>query len=477
MEAVPLASRQFSLDDQLGFAALTGDANPMHVDAVFARRTQAGAPAVHGMHLLLWAVDTLARSQSNLPTVRALRARFSNFVLVGDRAVLTLQEWSAKRAKLAVAVAGVTAAQLFVEFGRPGAVSASDSPPPACGLPASALDMAFEDMQSAAGTLGFARPADVMAKHFPAAAEWIGPARLAAIGVSSTIVGMVCPGLHSIYASLAVELVDAASPGEQLGFRVASSDPRFRLLRLAIAGSGLTGTIECLARIPPVAQETMRSLRGVVAPDEFAGSTALVVGGSRGLGELVAKLIASGGGHVIITHRTGRGDADKVAQEIRAAGGCCTCLEYDVRQPAALQLDGLAAAPTHLYYFATPVIYRQQAAAFSPQRFREFTEFYVDGFWDLLQALRKLSPDLHAFYPSTVFVEETPRGMTEYAMAKAAGEKLCAQLNESMAPMRVLVNRLPRMATDQTASNLPVETQSALETLLPLVRELHARPA
>jgi hypothetical protein len=30
------------------------------------------------------------------------------------------------------------------------------------------------------------------------------------------------------------------------------------------------------------------------------------------------------------------------------------------------------------------------------------------------------------------------------------------------------------MATDQTASNLPVETQSALDTLLPLVRQVQA---
>lgn len=476
MEAEPLAHRHFSLDDQLDFARLTGDANPMHVDAVFARRTQAGAPAVHGMHLLLWALDTLARSRKDLPAVRALRARFSNFVLVGDRAELTLQEWSMKRAKLAVSAGGVTAAQLFVEFGSPGAAATSDPPAPACDAPTSARDITFEEMQTAAGTLAFVTPADEVAKHFPAAAEWIGPARLTAIGASSTVVGMICPGLHSIYASLAVELVEGAGAGKQLGFRVGSSDPRFRLLRLAIAGSGITGTIECLARIPPVAQETMQFLRGVVAPDQFANSTALVVGGSRGLGELVAKLIASGGGKVIITYRAGRSDADKVAQEIRAAGGDCTCLEYDVRKPAAVQLGGLTAAPTHLYYFATPVIYRQQAAAFSPQRFREFIEFYVDGFWNLLQVLHEHRRELQVFYPSTVFVAETPRGMTEYAMAKAAGELLCARLNESLAPTRILVNRLPRMATDQTASNLPVETQPALETLLPLVRELQSLP-
>ncbi len=61
------------------------------------------------------------------------------------------------------------------------------------------------------------------------------------------------------------------------------------------------------ARVPPVEQPTMRSLAGLVAPTEFAGCVALIVGGSRGLGELTAKLISSGGGRVIVTWQTGSG--------------------------------------------------------------------------------------------------------------------------------------------------------------------------
>ena len=38
----PLASRSFSLDDQIAFARLSSDWNPMHLDEAFARRTQVG---------------------------------------------------------------------------------------------------------------------------------------------------------------------------------------------------------------------------------------------------------------------------------------------------------------------------------------------------------------------------------------------------------------------------------------------------
>jgi NAD(P)-dependent dehydrogenase (short-subunit alcohol dehydrogenase family) len=49
----------------------------------------------------------------------------------------------------------------------------------------------------------------------------------------------------------------------------------------------------------------MEALSGLCAPDEFAGATALIIGGSRGLGELTAKLLAKGGARILITYATG----------------------------------------------------------------------------------------------------------------------------------------------------------------------------
>lgn len=52
----------------------------------------------------------------------------------------------------------------------------------------------------------------------------------------------------------------------------------------------------------------------------LAGKTALVTGGSRGIGRAVAALLAQAGADVAITYRTRAGEADSVAREIRAAG-------------------------------------------------------------------------------------------------------------------------------------------------------------
>jgi NAD(P)-dependent dehydrogenase (short-subunit alcohol dehydrogenase family) len=101
---------------------------------------------------------------------------------------------------------------------------------------------------------------------------------------------------------------------------------------------------------------------------------------------------------------------------------------------------------------------------------------YVTGFWQLSQALRARQPALSVFYPSSVAVTERPQGMTEYSMAKAAGEVLCTEINVTLAPMHVTVKRLPRLPTDQTASITTAETALPLDTMLPIIREVQSWP-
>jgi NAD(P)-dependent dehydrogenase (short-subunit alcohol dehydrogenase family) len=311
---------------------------------------------------------------------------------------------------------------------------------------------------------------------FPSATRWLGARRIMAMAASTYLVGMVCPGLHSIYSELSIKTCTEPDPVGFLAFRVTKTYPRLSLVKQEIAGGGLTGTVRSFVRTPPVQQPTMEHLAGLVEPTAFAGSVALIVGGSRGLGELTAKLIATGGGRVFITWQSGREDAERVAGEIRSAGGSCETLAYDAHKPSEEQLAVLPDVPTHTYYFATPPIFRRHAELFSAERFKEFLAVYVDGFWQLSRVLCARQPRLSMFYPSSVAVAERPRGMTEYSMAKAAGEVLCADMNVSLAPIRVTAIRLPRLSTDQTASITATKASDPVDTMVPIVREVQSWP-
>ncbi len=472
-----LAQRSFSSADQMRFASASGDRNPMHLDALQARRTQAGAPVVHGINLLLWALDSLAATQPDLPTLRGIRAQFNKFVYLDEDVEAVLNQQGPASAGLIISVDGAPRSKVNLDFGDivtdyPGWF-ASLAPVP---LPQAPRNLSLDQMAGLSGRLPFQMTAEDAAAIFPAATMWLGARRIAALAASTCLVGMVCPGLYSIYSELSIVACAESGLQDSLAFRVAKTDPRFQLVEQEIAGGGLSGTVKSFVRTPPVQQATMESLAGVVGSTEFTGSVALIVGGSRGLGELTAKLIASGGGRVLVTWHTGKNDAEKVAGEIRAAGGRCETFAYDARRPAAEQLAFLSDAPTHAYYFATPAIFRSRSKMFSEDRFKEFLAIYVDGFWQLAQALRARQPRLSIFYPSSVSVTERPRGMTEYTMAKAAGEVLCADMNVSLAPLHVTVSRLPRLPTDQTTSLATVATAHPLETMLPIIREVQSWP-
>src|SRR5262245_58388038 len=83
----PSVVKTFTFDDQRRFAAVSGDRNPMHMDPIAARLTQAGAPVVHGIHLLRWALDVFAGQETSRP-MRRIHVRFNKFVYVGETARL-----------------------------------------------------------------------------------------------------------------------------------------------------------------------------------------------------------------------------------------------------------------------------------------------------------------------------------------------------------------------------------------------------
>jgi len=248
-----LAQRTFRQADQSKFASVTGDRNPMHMDALQARRTQAGAPVVHGIHLLLWALDSLSAAHPELPSLRHLRAQFNKFVYLDECAEVVVTQQRETGIRLAITVDGAPRAKIAINFGEPmQGSSAMDTvsfePVP---RPREPLHLEFEQMHGRCGLLPFQMNEQDAAELFPAATRWMGARRIAALAASTCLVGMVCPGLHSIYSDLNVQTCAEAVPANALAFRCIEADPRFRSIDLEISGGGLAGVVQGFARTPP----------------------------------------------------------------------------------------------------------------------------------------------------------------------------------------------------------------------------------
>jgi hypothetical protein len=480
MSSATLASTTFDSSDQVLFARLSGDFNPIHMDPLAARRTQAGAAVVHGMHAVLWSLDRLVELGVMRGGIAGLKVQFAKLIPVGSKVRLELRRRDDKSIRAELALGGLTTTILYIGLGKAkasgGNVLWQESPE--TGLADRPAELV--ELGAAAGLSGridIDGAARSVKDRFPHAAAALGSGRIAALALLSRLVGMICPGLHSIFAAFAIDLIETPQRRDGLWFSVNGTDERFRMIRMAVNGAGIDGSVQAFLRWPPVAQASMSDIAKFVAPTEFAGSTALVVGGSRGLGALTAKVLSAGGAKVVASYATGRREAEQLAEEIRShvSRDACSIISYDARRGAADQLMKLACDPSHLYYFATTRIARQKEELFVSTLFDEFIQVYVKGFYDCCRVLgERAERPLTAFYPSSVLVEDGPTSLAEYSMAKMAGENLCNSMNRSVGRVKVIVGRLPRLRTDQTATVPPVESSDPLETMLPMIRKVQS---
>jgi hypothetical protein len=478
-----IAFRVVSEELQEQFANLSGDRNPMHMNRIAARRTQAGLPVVHGVHTLLWALETLVASGHIISPLVQIKVKFLKWVYLGDESVLSLPlDGQIDPRLLKVEVLGLPVLSAELVYGEPVFKWPEDALAPSPAVPlGAALDLSFVELDNRSGEAFTAKAEDVQ-RFFPHLTAAIGPTAVAEVVACSYLVGMEAPGLHSMFSKLDLALATGTlfdSQRAALHYLVIDHDERFRKAQIAVTGRSVAGTLDVFVRIPPVEQASMRETAAHVDSSEFAGMNALIVGGSRGLGEVTAKLIAAGGGTSTITYALGKVEAQRVADQIRDYGGKVRVLHYDVRDSPASQLAGLGAAFTHLFYFATNTIYRPKKSLVSPPLLADFVAFYLQGFHDVcLQLTQTEEPPLPqggkliAYYPSSTFVEERPAGMTEYAMVKAAGEQMCRDMNQYLPNLRIVTTRLPRLLTDQTAGVVPERELNPIRALLPIVREM-----
>jgi acyl dehydratase/NADP-dependent 3-hydroxy acid dehydrogenase YdfG len=466
----------FTDAEQRDFARLSGDRNPMHLDPLAARRLLAGRPVVHGVHVLLSSVERW-RNDGNLRAAN-LACTFENPVGVGEVVVFRQHDDARGRAVIEALVEDVVCARTVITTAAEDTAAAaherSTRPVP------QQVDGVTEPWDEAperhlgrsyAVTL---QDSDLFAR-FSHAQRYLGPQALPAIAALSYFAGMICPGRHSVLSSLKMDVGDRAAADTTLHITVDKYHANVRLFDMTCDGP-IRGRLQAFLRRPPQDQPSVMTLAPQVGAEEFRGTRSLVVGGSRGLGEVTAKLLAAGGGDVTLTYRAGRDDAYRVRDEINAAGtgAACEALPFDVTTDAWEQLALERRQLDAVYFFPTPRIFRKGAAVFSPKRFEEFSEIYLSAFFALCEALeRHAGKAVRVFFPSSAAVVERPKGLTEYAMAKAAAEVLVDDINRSFKQVSVVSSRLPRLSTDQTASILDVPAESNVDTLLPIIRKMY----
>lgn len=473
----------FQVDQETScrFAQVSGDYNPLHVDPVLARRYQFGTTVMHGVNGVLKALDCMLKMHGCTVSIDTLKVQFVRPVLHGDRVDVFSQQITEQDFKLRLSVQERRVQDIDLKFGDQSGIEpemvtyhpvSKETPQP--------VDLHFENTRDLEGMLDLVWIPDTVQGLFPYVMKFLPDNQIAVILGLTQIVGMHCPGLHSVFTGLSVHFKQKATACDRnLKFTVLHRDNRFSLVTIGVTHNTANGEIHALFRPEPVSQETYTELQTFVPKNQFVEQKALIIGGSRGIGEVTAKLIAAGGGYSVITYNQGKQDAQKIADDIRSHGGRCDVLSYNVLSGQEVNITNCISNEriSHIYYFASPLIEKGDRLLWDNTVFHKYCNFYLTGFAALIEkflcdAAYGKQP-ITVFVPSTIFLEQPQNGFTEYIAAKAAVEAFVQQLSAKYPNWIFHVPRLPRMLTDQTSGLNVKWAQTTAATMLDVLLSIN----
>jgi acyl dehydratase/acyl carrier protein len=459
-------------DDHAWFTTFSGDANPIHADPVASRRLLGGRMLVHGAHLLLRALEHAAAAGAITTVPAAISVVFRDGVGIGDQLVTRFERADGDRIDVSIERAGppgATVATIRVEEGA-GAVASDridlfepDAGPPE--RPSGPRTLSVDDLATMVGTeqpsLLPAVDAGACRARFPAITALLGAGRVAELAAISCVIGMLTPGRSSMSSAYDITLHAPTGDQAMIGHRIDHVDPRMRRVRLTVHGTSMRAAVTAFSPPAPVDQAAVLADGGdAPVAGEFAGWRALVVGGSRGLGEATVRLLVAGGADVRFTWCAGPAEAARLAADVGVTGLRWCAPDDDIA--AALPDDW---RPTHVCWFASPASSGDpDAAAIEVEAF----ERAVAGLPD--------PPLVGVLWPSIELLDHpdapSPPGTAERVQRALAGEAACDRLAASRPRVGVRAARLPTLLTDRTQTLLPREYGDTATVLLAALRAL-----
>jgi 3-oxoacyl-[acyl-carrier protein] reductase len=212
------------------------------------------------------------------------------------------------------------------------------------------------------------------------------------------------------------------------------------------------------------------------------GKTAIVTGGSRGIGRAIVELLAAEGADVTFFYRDNAAAADDVVVAGRARGAAIAALQVDVRDSVACAaaVDGVAERRGRIDILVNNAgITRDNAlAAFDDDDVAAVLDTNVSGVFNVTRAVVPYMTSQRAgtiVNLSSVSGDKGGRGQTNYAASKGAINAFTRALAVELAPRKIRVNAVaPGMIeTDMSAD---VREQSGDEALKKILLRRYGQP-
>jgi acyl dehydratase len=227
------------------FARLSGDFNPLHVDPSSSRVALFSEPIPHGVFVLLRALEG-ATADRGAFVLRRMKCRFSGPVHYGQPATCRVRRRTDGQLDLFVEQRRVVLLRATVDI-----ESAQHAPLPVAtelhAFPTECRRRTIDEVATVAGSLPLPTPLKA-ASLLPALAQRISATQLAEVCAWTRLIGMECPGYHSVFTAIDVAAAADAATHDELRFAVGHTNAAMQFVALDIVGPTLRGRLESVVR-------------------------------------------------------------------------------------------------------------------------------------------------------------------------------------------------------------------------------------
>ena len=212
------------------------------------------------------------------------------------------------------------------------------------------------------------------------------------------------------------------------------------------------------------------------------GKTAIVTGGSRGIGRAIVELLAAEGADVTFFYRDNAAAAADVVAAGRARGAAIAALQVDVRDSAACAagVDSVAERCGRIDILVNNAgITRDNVlAAFDDDDVAAVLDTNVTGVFNVTRAVVPYMTSQRAgaiVNLSSVAGDKGGRGQTNYAASKGAINAFTRALAAELAPRKIRVNAVAP-GVIETGMSADVREQSGDEVLKKVLLRRYGKP-
>jgi hypothetical protein len=278
---------------------------------------------------------------------------------------------------------------------------------------------------------------------------------------------MKVPGLNSILYKISLKFNKNIS--QNINFTINEFDKRFNLVSLSFRGLSFLGKITTLIS-PVIVKNILNNHKLKITKNQFSRQRALIIGGSKGSGEVVSKILSQGAANILLSFNNGKKDAIKIKKDNKKIKIFPLNIEKELSFKQKNQITKYK--PTHLYYFATPKIFAGDAFNFDIKKFNLFNQYYLLGFEKIFQLVDKDKLKV-VFSPSSISVNEPTGKLFEYSCSKSAMETYFTYLQSKYSSINFYFPRLPKMRTNQTISVFNEKLKSPFLELFKYIKKIN----